>query len=117
MEQGQRRLPVQYAKRMIGRRMYGGTSTYIPLKVNQAGVIPVIFACSLLYIPALVVPRCSGTRPNRRGLGGAMDRPLRGARPRLPRSNMLAFFVLIVGFTYFYVSGSTFNPDRSRRQT
>ena len=44
IEQGQRRIPVQYAKRMVGRRMYGGTSTYIPLKVNMAGVIPVIFA-------------------------------------------------------------------------
>ena len=54
VEQAQRRIPVQYAKRMIGRRSYGGTSTYIPLKVNQAGMIPVIFASSLLYIPALV---------------------------------------------------------------
>ncbi len=54
IEQAQRRIPVQYAKRMIGRRMYGGTSTYIPLKVNQAGVIPVIFASSLLYLPQLV---------------------------------------------------------------
>ena len=51
IEQGQRRIPVQYAKRMIGRKMYGGTSTYLPLKVNQAGVIPVIFATSLLYMP------------------------------------------------------------------
>src|SRR6202042_2741721 len=55
MEQAQRRIPVQYAKRMVGRRMYGGTSTYIPMKVNQAGVIPVIFASSLLYIPELAV--------------------------------------------------------------
>src|ERR1700752_3620372 len=55
MEQAQRRIPVQYAKRMVGRRMYGGTSTYIPMKVNQAGVIPVIFASSLLYIPTLAV--------------------------------------------------------------
>jgi len=55
IEQAQRRIPVQYAKRMVGRRMYGGSSTYIPLKVNQAGVIPVIFASSLLYLPTLVV--------------------------------------------------------------
>jgi preprotein translocase subunit SecY len=54
MEQGQRRIPVQYARRMVGRKMYGGSSTYIPLKVNQAGVIPVIFASSLLYLPALL---------------------------------------------------------------
>ena len=60
VEQAQRRIPVQYAKRMIGRRSYGGTSTYIPLKVNQAGVIPVIFASSLLYIPALIAQFSSG---------------------------------------------------------
>ena len=53
IEQAQRRIPVQYARRMVGRKMFGGTSTYIPLKVNQAGVIPVIFASSLLYLPAL----------------------------------------------------------------
>ena len=53
VELSQRRIPVQYAKRMVGRRMFGGTTTYIPIKVNQAGVIPVIFASSLLYLPAL----------------------------------------------------------------
>ncbi len=52
VEQAQRRIPVQYARRMVGRKMFGGSSTYIPLKVNQAGVIPVIFASSLLYLPA-----------------------------------------------------------------
>ena len=56
VEQGQRRIPVQYAKRMVGRRMYGGTSTYLPLKVNQAGVIPVIFGSSLLYLPRPDLP-------------------------------------------------------------
>ena len=54
VEQGQRRIPVQYAKRMVGHRQYGGTSTYLPLKVNQAGVIPVIFASSLIYMPVLI---------------------------------------------------------------
>jgi preprotein translocase subunit SecY len=54
MEQGQRRIPVTFAKRVVGRRMYGGSSTYIPLKVNQSGVIPIIFANSLLYIPILL---------------------------------------------------------------
>ena len=63
MEQGQRRIPVQYAKRMIGRRMYGGTSTYLPLKVNQAGVIPVIFASSLLYLPNLIANLVGGHEP------------------------------------------------------
>ena len=66
VEQSQRRIPVQYAKRMIGRRMYGGTSTYIPLKVNMAGVIPVIFASSLLYLPGADRPvqqPSDGNRP------------------------------------------------------
>ncbi len=54
MEQGQRRIPVTFAKRVVGRRVYGGSSTYIPLKVNQSGVIPIIFANSLLYIPILI---------------------------------------------------------------
>ena len=53
MDQGQRRIPVTFAKRVVGRRMYGGSSTYIPLKVNQSGVIPIIFASSVLYIPVL----------------------------------------------------------------
>ena len=75
VEQAQRRIPVQYAKRMIGRRSYGGTSTYIPLKVNQAGVIPVIFASSLLYIPALIV-QFSGSH---RGLGD-LDRAATSSR-------------------------------------
>ena len=55
VESGQRRIPVQFAKRVVGRRMYGGQSTYIPLKVNQSGVIPVIFASSILAFPALIV--------------------------------------------------------------
>ncbi len=54
VEQSQRRIPVQYAKRMVGRRMYGGSSTYIPIKINMAGVIPIIFASSLLAVPGLV---------------------------------------------------------------
>ena len=54
VEQGQRRIPVQFAKRVVGRRMYGGQSTYIPLKVNQSGVIPIIFASSVLSFPALI---------------------------------------------------------------
>ncbi|MCT7046517.1 preprotein translocase subunit SecY, partial [Salmonella enterica subsp. enterica serovar Soahanina] len=58
--------PVQYAKRMVGRRTYGGTNIYIPIKVNMAGVVPVIFASSLLYIPALIAqftPGAAGTPP------------------------------------------------------
>ena len=63
IEQGQRRIPVQYAKRMVGRRQYGGTSTYLPLKVNQAGVIPVIFASSLMYVPVLITQIVNSNKP------------------------------------------------------
>jgi preprotein translocase subunit SecY len=111
MEQAQRRIPVQYAKRMVGRRMYGGTSTYIPMKVNQAGVIPVIFASSLLYIPTLAA-QLFGNQSHPQGWVSWVDRYLtQGSSSSLQTDAiyMLAFFVLIVGFTYFYVS-ITFNP-------
>jgi preprotein translocase subunit SecY len=104
VEQGQRRIPVQYAKRMVGRRMYGGTSTYLPLKVNQAGVIPVIFASSLLYLPDLIA-RLAGTQ------GGTFQRFVQTYL--VDQSNwvhIVLYVALIVFFTYFYV-GITFNPD------
>jgi preprotein translocase subunit SecY len=104
VEQGQRRIPVQYAKRMVGRRMYGGTSTYLPLKVNQAGVIPVIFGSSLLYLPDLI-SRLAGTE------GGAFQRFVQTYL--VDQSNWLHIILyigLIIFFTYFYV-GITFNPD------
>ena len=104
MEQAQRRVPVQYAKRMVGRKMYGGTSTYIPLKVNQAGVIPVIFASSLLYIPQLVSSLFG--KQSATGWNAWVQRYLvSGASPVY----MGLFFVLILFFTYFYVA-ITFNP-------
>ena len=109
VEQGQRRIPVQYAKRMVGRRMYGGTSTYLPLKVNQAGVIPVIFASSLIYIPHLI------TQLVRSGSGGTgntwWDKFVGNylSNPADP-VYIAIYFSLIIFFTYFYVS-ITFNPD------
>jgi preprotein translocase subunit SecY len=107
MEQAQRRIPVQYAKRMVGRKMYGGTSTYIPLKVNQAGVIPVIFAMSLLYIPQLAAQLFGGVNgAHPKGWANWIEAEfVRGDEPIY----MLAYFVLIIFFTYFYVS-ITFNP-------
>jgi preprotein translocase subunit SecY len=108
MEQAQRRIPVQYAKRMVGRKMYGGTSTYIPLKVNQAGVIPVIFASSLLYIPALAANlfgNANSTKPSSWALW-VQTHLIRGDDPIY----MMSFFILIIAFTYFY-AGITFNPD------
>jgi preprotein translocase subunit SecY len=106
VEQSQRRIPVQYAKRMVGRRVYGGTSTYIPLKVNMAGVIPVIFASSLLSLPMLLAQfnrRSDGTSP------GWVDwinaHLVRGDHPYY----MALYTLLILFFTFFYVS-ITFNP-------
>jgi preprotein translocase subunit SecY len=108
VEQSQRRIPVQYAKRMVGRRTYGGQSTYIPIKVNMAGVVPVIFASSLLYLPALIA---QFNQPDANGqVAGWVtwvstylttgDHPL----------YMATYFLLILGFTYFYVA-ITFNPE------
>jgi preprotein translocase subunit SecY len=104
MEQAQRRIPVQYAKRMVGRRMYGGTSTYIPLKVNQAGVIPVIFASSLLYIPQLA-SQLFGANSSAAWVRWVNTNLVTGDKPIYAA----LFFILIVFFTYFYVS-ITFNP-------
>jgi len=106
VEQSQRRIPVQYAKRMVGRRVYGGTSTYIPLKVNMAGVIPVIFASSLLSLPMLMAQfqtRSDGTMP---GWAEWINAYLvRGDHPYY----MALYTALILFFTFFYVS-ITFNP-------
>ncbi|MGC5028912.1 preprotein translocase subunit SecY [Micromonospora sp. DT229] len=104
IEQAQRRIPVQYAKRMIGRRMYGGTSTYIPLKVNQAGVIPVIFGSSLLYLPQLALQFFDQNDPGKTQAwiqNNLVD-------PTSP-IYISVYFLLIIFFTYFYVS-ITFNP-------
>ncbi|GAA2130242.1 preprotein translocase subunit SecY [Kitasatospora kazusensis] len=103
VEQAQRRIPVQYAKRMIGRRAFGGTSTYIPLKVNQAGVIPVIFASSLLYIPSLVVQL---TNSQAGWATWVRTNFIKGDHPIY----MVTYFVLIVFFAFFYVAIS-FNPE------
>ena len=104
IEQAQRRIPVQYARRMVGRKMFGGSSTYIPLKVNQAGIIPVIFASSLLYLPSMAVQFNQNTdNPVLRWVATYFvtgDHPL----------YMITYFALIVFFTYFYVA-ITFNPQ------
>jgi preprotein translocase subunit SecY len=104
VEQGQRRIPVQYAKRMVGRRMYGGTSTYLPLKVNQAGVIPVIFASSLLYLPALIA-QLAGTSS-----AGFQQFVQNYLVDQSSWVHILLYVSLIIFFTYFYV-GITFSPD------
>lgn len=100
IEQGQRRLPVQYAKRMVGRRMYGGTSTYLPLKVNQAGVIPVIFASSLIYVPVLISQLVS---PNG-GDGWFQKYVVAYLTQPASWQYILMYFSLIIFFSYFYVA-------------
>jgi preprotein translocase subunit SecY len=106
VEQSQRRIPVQYAKRQVGRQMYGGTSTDIPLKVNMAGVIPVIFASSLLALPSLLAQFNRSTTGDQPGWVTWIDQHLvRGDHPIY----MLIYIALILFFTFFYVS-ITFNP-------
>ena len=103
VEQAQRRIPVQYAKRQVGSRSYGGASTYIPIKVNQAGVIPVIFASSLLYIPSLIV-----------NLSNSQASWAVWIQQNFVSGDhwtyVIAYFAMIIFFTYFYVS-ITFNPE------
>jgi preprotein translocase subunit SecY len=111
VEQGQRRIPVTFAKRVQGRRMYGGQSTYIPLKVNQAGVIPIIFASSLLYIPVLIA-----TVIPWKGVRGWIQNNL-----YTPTSGiyLVLYGLFIIVFTFFYVQVS-FDPfqqaDAIRKQ-
>jgi len=104
VEQAQRRIPVQYAKRQVGRKSYGGTSTYLPIKVNQAGIIPVIFASSLLYIPSLIVQLTGSEADWAQWVATNMD-PGRAGYLTLN-------FLLILFFAYFYVS-ITFNPEET----
>ena len=109
VEQSQRRVPVQYAKRVVGRREYGGNSTYIPIKVNMAGVVPVIFASSLLYLPALIA---QFSQPDKKT--GAVQPWVEWVSNYLTKGDhpfyMALYFLLIFGFTYFYVA-ITFNPE------
>jgi preprotein translocase subunit SecY len=101
MERGQRRVTVQYAKRLVGRRMYGGTSTHIPLKVNTGGVIPVIFASSLLALPATVAGAFAS--------GGWVQKAVTQLAYGMPLYNLL-YVTGIIFFAYFYTA-IIFNPD------
>jgi preprotein translocase subunit SecY len=108
VEQSQRRIPVQYAKRMVGKRTYGGQATYLPIKVNQAGVVPVIFASSLLYLPGLIAqfngPDAAGKVAD--WVIWINNNLTQGDQPLY----MVMYFLMIIAFTYFYVS-ITFNPE------
>jgi preprotein translocase subunit SecY len=104
VEQGQRRIPVQFAKRIVGRRMYGGQSTFIPLKVNQAGVIPVIFASSVLYFPVML----SSVLQNWKFVYNFVNKYL--VSPGNP-VYIIIYATLIIFFTYFYTA-ITFDPHQ-----
>jgi preprotein translocase subunit SecY len=106
VEQGQRRIPIQFAKRVVGRRMYGGQSSYIPLKVNQSGVIPIIFASSVLYLPVLLsnVINASWFNPVNNFIDDHLLQP--------DNFVYIAIYgVLIIFFAYFYTA-ITFDPAK-----
>jgi preprotein translocase subunit SecY len=107
VEQGQRRIPVQFAKRVVGRRMYGGQSTYIPLKVNQAGVIPIIFASSVLYLPVLLGNVLPADGWGKSAQGFINDYVI--AQDNIV--HIALYGLLIIGFTYFYTL-ITFDPHQ-----
>ncbi|MGC5627357.1 preprotein translocase subunit SecY [Georgenia sp. Z1344] len=102
VEQSQRRIPVQYAKRMVGRRTYGGSSTYIPLKINMANVIPVIFASSILMLPTMAAQFGDPTE-------GWVQWVLVNFSPQ-SAGYMILMAVMILFFAFFYTS-ITFNPE------
>ena len=102
IERGQRRIPVQYAKRMVGRKMMGGQTTYLPVKVNTAGVVPIIFASAILYLPA----QLAVFFPNVGWINGFANAISSGW------INWLLSVLLIVFFAYFYTA-MVFNPDET----
>jgi len=115
IELGQRRIPVQFAKRVVGRRMYSGQSTYIPLKVNQAGVIPIIFASAVINLPVLL----SQVLPSD-GWGASVSKFINDYLANTRNLVYLAILgLLIIGFTYFYTA-IAFDPvqqaDNLRKQ-
>jgi len=103
VEQGQRRIPVTFAKRVQGRRMYGGSSTYIPIKVNQAGVVPIIFASSILYFPALL-SNVIHWKPFQNFVQNDLLKPTSGVY-------LILYGIFILLFAFFYVS-ITFDPHQ-----
>jgi preprotein translocase subunit SecY len=120
VELGQRRIPVQFAKRVVGRRQYGGQNTYIPLKVNQAGIVPIIFASSVLLLPVLVSNVVgSGEDPD----AGVRSWITRNINTYIVNSQNIVyvtiFALMIIAFSYFYNS-IAFDPikqaDQLRKQ-
>ena len=112
VELGQRRIPVQFAKRVVGRRMYGGQNTYIPLKVNQSGIVPIIFASSVLLLPVLFTNILGSAEGWRGSITAFVNNYLVNSQNLLYIS---LFFLLIIAFAYFYNS-IAFDPIRQADQ-
>ena len=112
VELGQRRIPVQFAKRVVGRNMTGGQSTYIPLKVNQAGVVPIIFASSVLLLPVLLSNVLGSAEGWRGSVASFVNDYLVNSQNMV---YIVGFFMLIVAFAYFYNS-IAFDPIRQADQ-
>ena len=113
IQEGQRRIPIQYASRVRGRRMYQGGQTFLPLRVNLAGVIPIIFAISILSFPGQLALYFSVERRSDR-----QGRRARGIGTFLSPTTIqysIIYFLLTVGFTYFYTA-FTFKPDETAEQ-
>jgi preprotein translocase subunit SecY len=112
IQEGQRRIPIQYASRVRGRRMYQGGQTFLPLRVNQAGVIPIIFAISILLFPQQIASYFTGSEVG--FVKGIANGIVTFFNPRtIPY--VAAYFLLTVGFTYFYTA-FTFKPDDTAEQ-
>jgi len=112
VELGQRRIPVQFAKRVVGRKMFGGQNTYIPLKVNQAGVVPIIFASSVLLLPVLMSNILGSTEGWRGVIARFVNTYLVNSQNMV---YITVFFGMIVAFAYFYNS-IAFDPIRQADQ-
>jgi preprotein translocase subunit SecY len=111
IQEGQRRIPIQYASRVRGRRMYQGGATFLPLRVNQAGVIPIIFAISILTFPSQIASYFATSG----GLIGDVANGVVGVLNPTGAVYIVGYFLLTVGFTYFYTA-FTFKPDETAEQ-
>ena len=114
VQEAERRVPVQYAKKVVGRKMYGGQNTHIPLKLAMAGVIPVIFASSFLTFPAMIIPMFNANVATSTGFWAtiykfSMSTSTAQFGIGYTIANAIVYLLLIVGFTYFYTY-ATFNP-------
>ena len=114
VQEAERRVPVQYAKKVVGRKMYGGQNTHIPLKLAMVGVMPVIFASSLLTFPAMIIPMFNSNIATATGFwAGVYKFSMSTSSAQFgigyTIANALVYLVLIIAFTYFYTY-ATFNP-------